>query len=240
MNAFLICALRSADFLREGLSPRANSCIISLSTSSSFWHTSSGLSVEHYSGEDQTSTDRTGSIYRRRSSYMSILSYWRKWALGAPTNRFPLIWEKSSNGRRLKTALEKSSKYRCFAGKLSWGIEYFHFRTHLGTPLFYFCVWLRDIVDPWWLKEVWYAPDFWQNHCAVTTLAARRRNTRLEWTYLPWPASHKTGCWPTWGKPHACRVSYLPAFRVIFPFTLPDSSVRVAPRSLTCNTAMLR
>ena len=27
---------------------------------------------------------------------------------------------------------------------------------------------------------------------------------------------------------------------VIFPFTLPDSSVQVAPRSLTCNTTMLR
>ena len=43
---------------------------------------------------------------------MSILSFWRKWDLGAPTNRFPLVWEKSSNGKWLKMAFEKTPTYR--------------------------------------------------------------------------------------------------------------------------------
>ena len=54
------------------------------------------------------------------SGYLSILSFWRKWALGAPTNRFPLVWEKSSNGKWLKTAFEKMPTYRYFARKCSW------------------------------------------------------------------------------------------------------------------------
>ena len=37
-NAFLICALRSVDFLNEGLSPRATSRTISFSISNSFWY----------------------------------------------------------------------------------------------------------------------------------------------------------------------------------------------------------
>ena len=51
-------------------------------------------------------------------------------------------------------------------------------------------------VDRWWLKEVWYAPDFLPNHCTVATLAVRKRNTRLEWTNLPWHASQKSRLWP--------------------------------------------
>ena len=34
----LICDLRSVDFLRQGLSPRATSCTISFSISNSFWY----------------------------------------------------------------------------------------------------------------------------------------------------------------------------------------------------------
>ena len=45
--------------------------------------------------------------YRRSSSYLSILSFWRKYALGAPTVWLPLVWEKSSNGKWWKTAFEK-------------------------------------------------------------------------------------------------------------------------------------
>ena len=41
-NAFLICALRSVDFLRSGLSPRATSRTISFSISNSFWYYLSG------------------------------------------------------------------------------------------------------------------------------------------------------------------------------------------------------
>ena len=29
----------------------------------------------------------------RSLGYLSILSFWRRWALGALTNRFPLVWE---------------------------------------------------------------------------------------------------------------------------------------------------
>ena len=48
-------------------------------------------------------------LLKKRSSnsgYWSILSFRRKWALGVPTNRFPLVWEKYSNGKWLKTAVE--------------------------------------------------------------------------------------------------------------------------------------
>ena len=68
---------------------------------------------------------------RRSSGNLSSLSFWRKWALWAPTNRIPLVWEKSSYRKWLKTALEKSSKYWNFARKWSWRNECFHFRANL-------------------------------------------------------------------------------------------------------------
>ena len=89
----------------------------------------------------------------------------------------------------------------------------------------HFCVWLGRFVDRWW-NEVWYAVDFFlSNHCTFVTLAARKWKRRLEWTNSPWHASQKTWCWPTCEKPRARTASYGPAFPVIFPFTLPDSSV---------------
>ena len=39
-----------------------------------------------------------------------MLSFWRKWALGSPTNRFLLVWDKSSNGKWLKTAFGKKKR----------------------------------------------------------------------------------------------------------------------------------
>ena len=52
----LICALRSVDFLRLGLSPRATSCTISFSISNSFWY-----------------------YYRKRGSASYIVREWLLW-----------------------------------------------------------------------------------------------------------------------------------------------------------------
>ena len=48
-------------------------------------------------------------LIKEQFGYLSILSFWRKWALGEPTNRIPLDWEKSSKGKWLKTAFEKNA-----------------------------------------------------------------------------------------------------------------------------------
>ena len=55
--------------------------------------------------------------------------------LGAPTNRFALIWVKSSNGKWLKTAFEKKTPtYRYFARKCSWRNNVLSSSRHLVTP----------------------------------------------------------------------------------------------------------
>ena len=43
-------------------------------------------------------------------AFLSILSFWRKRAFGSPTNRLPLVWEKSSNRKWLKMAFEKKKR----------------------------------------------------------------------------------------------------------------------------------
>ena len=54
----------------------------------------------------------------KSSGYLSILSFWQKWGIGAPTNRFPLVWEKSSNGKWLKTAFEKNAHVPVFRSEM--------------------------------------------------------------------------------------------------------------------------
>ena len=50
-------------------------------------------------------------VKRRSSGYLLILSFWRKWALGAPANRVALVWEKFPNWKWLKMAFEKKNAY---------------------------------------------------------------------------------------------------------------------------------
>ena len=69
---------------------------------------------------------------------------------------------------------------------------------HLVTPLIYihFCVWLGLFVDRWWLKEVWYAPDFCETVVLVFPLLpgiTRIPNKRTCCGTL----SEKTRNWPT-------------------------------------------
>ena len=134
----------------------------------------------------------------RSSGNWSILSFWRKWALGAPTNRFPLVWEKSSNGSGWKRRSKNCRSTGISRGNDRDVMSAFDFAP-IYTPFDqhgYFAFDFGRFVDRWWLKEVWYAPDFLPNHCTVATLAVRKRNTRLEWTNLPWHASQKSRLWP--------------------------------------------
>ena len=111
----------------------------------------------------------------RSSGYLSILSFWRNQALGEPTNRFPLVWEKSSDGKWLKTVFEK----KCPRTDISRGnardeICAFKFapsRHAIWFAYIFFCVWLGLFVDCWWLKEVRYAPDF-LSKCSTRVLFA--------------------------------------------------------------------
>ena len=72
------------------------------------------------------------------------------------------IWDESSDEKWLRTAFKKTPTYRYFARKCSWRNMCFQVRAILSRHLIYihFCVWLGLFVDLWWLKEVWYAPDF--------------------------------------------------------------------------------
>ena len=85
------------------------------------------------------------------------------------------------------------------------------------TPLIYihFCVWLwtlcRSLVVEGSVIRSWF---FLSNHCTVATLAARKRNMKLE----PWHALLKTRCWPPSGNPCARSAGHhRPRFPSHFP-----------------------
>ena len=164
--------------------------------------------------EDQFAT-------RRSSGYLSISS-WRKWALGAPTNRFPLVWEKSSNGKWLKTAFEKTPTYRYFARKCSWRSMCFQVRA-ISSRVWFTYIFAFDsglFVDRWWLKEVWYAPDFLSNCCTRVPLAAQRITRSPSKRICRGTLSQKTRNWPTCQPVHVHersrkrRRSFDPAYSV--------------------------
>ena len=132
----------------------------------------------------------------------AICRFWvfdgNAWALGAPTNRFPLVWEKSSNVKWLKSALKKSSKY-C---GISCGNDSEVMSAFIFAPIFaplsntHFCVWLRtlcrllvvegSVIRSWFFAKPLYSSD---PRCS-------KKNTKLDWTNLPWHASQKTRFWP--------------------------------------------
>ena len=70
---------------------------------------------------------------------------------------------------------------------------------HLVTPLIYihFCVWLGLFVDCWWLKEVWYAPDFLSNCNTRVPLAAPGITRSSSKRICRGMLSQKTRNWPT-------------------------------------------
>ena len=73
---------------------------------------------------------------RRSSGYLSLLSFWRKWAQEAPTNRLQLVWENPpTESGQLKTALEKKKwKYRCFTQECPWCNGFLTFSCNLLLP----------------------------------------------------------------------------------------------------------
>ena len=121
--------------------------------------------------------------------------YLTEWALGAPTNRFPLVWEKKPP---MGSGWKRRSKILWSTG-ISRGndrdvMSAFDF-VPIFTPFIYvhFCIWLGHFVDRWWLKEVWYAPAFFVKPLySSDPHPERKRNRRLEWTIFPWHASQKT------------------------------------------------
>ena len=78
------------------------------------WHTHTHTHTHtHVRGLWHTSTVPHTSL-KEKFGQLSILSFWRNGLLGHHLIDFPLVWEKSSNWKWLKTALEKPSKYRYF------------------------------------------------------------------------------------------------------------------------------
>ena len=160
--------------------------------------------------------------YRRCSGYLSILSFWRKLAPGAPTNPFPLVWEKSSNGKWLKTAFEKNTHVPGFCTKMIVTQYVLSSSRHLVTPLIYihFCVWLGLFVDRWWLKKVWYAPDFLSNCSTCVPVAAPGITGSPSKRICRGTLSQKTRNWPTCKPVHVHersrerRRSFDPAYSV--------------------------
>ena len=73
----------------------------------------------------------------RSLGYLSTLtlSFLRKWALGARTNRFPLVYQKSSNGKWLKTAFEKNAHVPVFRAEMLVTPCVLSSSRHLVTPL---------------------------------------------------------------------------------------------------------
>ena len=70
---------------------------------------------------------------------------------------------------------------------------------HLVTPLIYihFCVWLGLFVDRWWLKEVWYAPDFLSNCSTCVPVTAPGITRSPSKRTCRGTLSQKTRNWPT-------------------------------------------
>ena len=117
----------------------------------------------------------------------------------ARTNRFPLVWEKSSNGKWLKTAFEKNAHVPVFRAEMIVTQYVLSSSRHLVTPLIYihFCVWLGLFVDRWWLKEMWYAPDFLSNCSTCVPVAAPWRTGSPSKRIYRNTLSEKTQNWRT-------------------------------------------
>ena len=110
------------------------------------------------------------------------------------------------------------------------------------TPLIYihFCVWLwtlcrslvvgGSVIRSWFFVKPLYSSD--------PRCSKKKHEAQVNWFAVACFAEDPMLA--TCGKPRACSAGHRPAFPVIFLFTPPDSSVRVAPRSLTSTTTILR
>ena len=93
---------------------------------------------------------------------------------------------------------------------------------HLVTPLIYihFFVWLGLFVNRWWLKEVWYAPDFLSNCSTCVPVAAPGITKSPSIRTCRGTLSQKTRNWPTCKPVHAhersreTRRNFDPAYSV--------------------------
>ena len=117
---------------------------------------------------------------RRSSGYLLIFSFWRKWALGAPTNRFPLVEKNPPTESGWKRRSKKNALVPVFRAEMLVTQYVLSSSRHLVTPLIYihFCIWLGLFVDRWWLKEVWYAPDFFVKLLYLCARCCSRNNRK--------------------------------------------------------------
>ena len=99
---------------------------------------------------------------------------------------------------------------------------------HLVTLLIYirFCVWLGLFVDRWWLKEVWFAPDFLSHFSACVPFAAPGITGIQSKRICRGTLSKKTRNWSIWQTAHGY---------VGIPTTVRKTEVRTTPvRSHEC------
>ena len=91
--------------------------------------------------------------------------------LGEPTNRFPLVWEKSSNGKWLRTALEKTVEVPVFHAEMivTWWVLSISRQSTRHLINMHFCVWLRtlcrllvvegSVIRSWCVAKPLYSSD---------------------------------------------------------------------------------
>ena len=156
---------------------------------------------------------------------------WQNPALGAPTNRFPLVWEKSSNGKWLKTAFEKNAHLPVFRAEMLVTQYVLSSSHHLVTPLIYihFCVWLELFDDRWWLKEVWCAPDFLSNCSICVPVAAPGITGSLSPSKIcRGTFSQKNRNWSIWQAAHGYVASEGPSTRHVHIRPALKSALKIA------------
>ena len=114
-----------------------------------------------------------------------------------------LVSEKSSDGKWLKTAFEKTPTYRYFAQKSSWRKMCFQVRAILSRHLIHTVLRLTQaFVDRWWLNEVWCALDILSNSSTHVPFAGPGITRSLRKRICRGTFSQKTRNWPTCnGKP---------------------------------------
>ena len=77
----------------------------------------------------------------------------------------------------------------------------------------HFCVWLGIVVDRWWLKEVWYAPDFLSNCSTCVPVAAPGITGSPSKRISRGTLSQKTQNWSIWQAAHGYIASVEPSLR---------------------------
>ena len=117
-----------------------------------------------------------------------------------------------------KRRSKKKLRVPVFVRKSSWCNMCFQVRGMSSRHLIFiqFCVWLGLFVECWWLKVVWYAPDFFLSNCwvLVCPIAALGITKSPSKIICRGTLSHKTRNWPIWQAPDGYVINEGPSLRL--------------------------